>query len=190
MAVRQTFQDLALLRQVHRYTDYKEGMSEEQREAYRQDAVRFLSVTRGMADCTWSRDDHRWLSRRNRSVVQQTREGREELARFESAPLLMDGRKDRVTGEVGANRVNRQKLEALSARTQKPIVLLTAIHGRPDTPEGAALKPEQMDAEDFRGIEQELAFCVGARVLLTQNRWVEAGLMNGALGVVRGYMWP
>jgi len=27
-------------------------------------------------------------------------------------------------------------------------------------------------------------------VLLTQNQWVEAGLMNGALGVLRGYMWP
>ena len=106
---------------------------------------------------------------------QQTREGREELARFESAPLLMDGRKDRVTGEVGANRVNRQKLEALSARTQKPIVLLTAIHGRSDTPEGRALRPEQMDAEEFRGIDQGLAFCVGARVLLTQSRWVRRG---------------
>ena len=32
--------------------------------------------------------------------------------------------------------------------------------------------------------------CVGACVLLTQNLWVEAGLMNGALGVLRGYMWP
>ena len=27
-------------------------------------------------------------------------------------------------------------------------------------------------------------------MLLTQNLWVEAGLMNGALGVLRGYMWP
>ena len=127
-----------------------------------------------MADCTWTRTDHAWLSRRNRSVVQQTREGREELARFETAPLLMDGRKDRVTGDVGANRVNQQKLEALSARTQKPIVLLRALHDRPDTPEGRAMKPELMDAEDFRGIEGELAFCEGARVLLTQNLWVDS----------------
>ena len=190
MAVRQTFQDVALLRQVHRYTEEKEGLAEGRREEYRRDAGRFLSVTRGMADCTWTRTDHAWLSRRNRSVVQQTREGREELARFETAPLLMDGRKDRVTGEVGANRVNQQKLEALSARTQKPIVLLRALHDRPDTPEGRVMKPELMDAEDFRGIEGELAFCEGARVLLTQNLWVEAGLMNGALGVLRGYMWP
>ena len=47
-----------------------------------------------------------------------------------------------------------------------------------------------MDADDFRGMESELHMCEGARVLLTQNLWVEAGLMNGALGVFRGYMWP
>ncbi len=43
MLVRQTFQDVALLRQVHRYTDGR-------REEYRRGAMRFLSVTRGMAD--------------------------------------------------------------------------------------------------------------------------------------------
>ena len=31
---------------------------------------------------------------------------------------------------------------------------------------------------------------LGARVLLTMNLWVEAGLMNGALGTVRGFVWP
>ena len=42
-----------------------------------------------------------------------------------------------------------------------------------------------MHADDFRGVENELLLCEGARILLTQNLWVEAGLMNGALGVVR-----
>ena len=51
------------------------------------------------------------------------------------------------------------------------------------------MKPDELDADDFRGVENELCFCVGARVLLTQNLWVEAGLMNAALGVLRGYMW-
>ena len=79
---------------------------EEQREAYRQDAMEFPKVTRGMADCTWTQRQHRWLSRRNRSVVQQTPEGREELRRFDDAPLLMDGRKDTLSGKHGANRMN------------------------------------------------------------------------------------
>ena len=102
----------------------------------------------------------------------------------------MDGRKDRVTGEVGADRLNRDRLMQLSADTQKPIALLTALYDKPNTAEGRKMQPELMDADDFRGIENELMVCVGARVLLTQNLWVEAGLMNGALGVVRGYMWP
>ena len=51
-------------------------------------------------------------------------------------------------------------------------------------------RAREMDADDFRGMENELMMCEGARVLLTQNLWVEAGLMNGAMGVLRGYMWP
>ncbi len=47
-----------------------------------------------------------------------------------------------------------------------------------------------MESDEFRGIENELLVCEGARVLLTQNLWVEAGLMNGALGHVVAYMWP
>ena len=52
------------------------------------------------------------------------------------------------------------------------------------------MKPQEMDADDFRGIQNALMFCIGARVLLTQNLWVDVGLMNGALGFLRGYMWP
>ena len=52
------------------------------------------------------------------------------------------------------------------------------------------MRPEEIKADDFRGIENELLLCEGARVLQTQNLWVEAGLMNGAMGVLRGYMWP
>ncbi len=152
--------------------------------------MEFLRATRGMADCTWTREQHAWLSRRNRSVLQQTEEGRAQLRRFEDAPLLMDGRVDRVTGETGAIKVNERKLEELSARTGKPIVPLTAYHDRPNTVSGRKMRPEEMDADDFRGMEARLHMCEGARVLLTQNLWVEAGLMNGALGNLVGFMWP
>jgi len=185
MNVRNSFQDVARLRQVWRYVDEKAEIPEEQREAYRQDAMEFPKVTRGMADCTWTQRQHRWLSRRNRSVVQQTPEGREELRRFDDAPLLMDGRKDTLSGKHGANKMNLLKLEKLSAESQKAIAVLSAYHDRPE-----GVKAEEMDADDFRGVENEVLVCEGARVLLTQNLWVEAGLMNGALGVVRGYILP
>ena len=190
MSVRNSFEDVVLLRQVHRHVDDNEDLPAERREDYRRDATRFLDVTRGMADCTWTQADHAWLSRRNRSALQQTREGRDDLREFDAAPLLMDGRKDQVTGAVGAIKVNQLRLEQLSAETGKPIVPMRAYHDKPKTAEGQKMKPQEMDSDDFRGIENELLLCEAARVLLTQNLWVEAGLMNGALGFVRGYMWP
>ena len=52
------------------------------------------------------------------------------------------------------------------------------------------LRAELLDDGAFRRLEGTLRLCRGARVLLTQNLWVEAGLMNGALGHVAGYVWP
>ena len=190
MCVRNSFDDVCLLRQVHRYVDEKSDMPPELRDEFKRDAVKFIKVTRGMADCTWEQCEHAWLSRRNRSHLQQTPQGREELRKFDAAPLLMDGRKDRVTGEVGANKINQLRLERLSAEKRKPIVPMRAYHDKPKKGDGSNAKPEFMDSDDFRGLENELLLCEGARVLLTQNLWVEAGLMNGALGYVVGYMWP
>ena len=96
---------------------------------------------------------------------------------FNNAPLLMDGRVDSVSGAVGANKINMLKLERLSAATQKPIVVIRAYHDKPNTEEGKKMKPDLIDAEDFRGVENELLLCEGARVLLMQNLCVETGLV-------------
>ena len=69
---------------------------------------------------------------------------------------------------------------------QFPTILHTLFKPRAATD----LKPEQMEDDEFRGLKATLELCEGARVLLTTNEWVEAGLMNGALGWVRGFMWP
>ena len=126
MGVRDSFDDVVLLREVHRYEEACDDIPEDKRELYREDARRFLEVTRGMADCNmtgkWSETDHAWLSRRNRSVLQQTKEGRNEIWLFDNAPLLMDGRVDTMDGGVGANRMNMDRLERLSAETNRPIV--------------------------------------------------------------------
>ena len=125
------FEDVVRLRKVHRYAEERENVAAEDREEFQRDARRFLDVTRGMADCTWKPEDHQWLSRRNKTRLAQTVKGREQLKRFRDAPLLMDGRVDKVTGEVGANKMNQMELERLSARTQKPIVVLSAFYDKP-----------------------------------------------------------
>ena len=120
MAVRDSFEDVCVLRQVRRYVEAKKDIPLELREEYKRDALLFLRVTRGMADCDvekFSKDDYAWLTRRNRSFLQQSEEGRAALRRFDGvggrgfAPLLMDGRKDTLDGTVGADKINRLKLE-------------------------------------------------------------------------------
>ena len=99
----------------------------------------------------------------------------------------MDSKVDTVTGRPGANRVNQLELEKLSARTGKPIVKIGAYHDKPKN--DPKMKPETLEADDFRGLEANRLICEGARVLLIENLWIEAGLMNGAMGTCRGYMW-
>ena len=190
MDVRNSFQDCCFLRQVHRHSTVDDSLPPERQKAYRDDAERFLQVMKGMAELTWSREDHSWLAKRNRRILQQTQEGRAELRSFDDAPLLMDGRVDTVSGAVGANRINRLKLEQVSADTKKPILSMGAYYTTPKTEKGQKMEPSLIGAEDFRGMEDMVLLCEGARVLLTQNLWVEAGLMNGALGYVRGFMFP
>ena len=143
-------------------------------EKYKQDAERFQRVMKGMADCDpalFTKEDHAWLSGFNRSVLQQTEAGRRHLRLFDggdggkSAPLLMDGRKDTVSGAIGANKINVMKLERLSASRKVPILPLRAYHDKPKKGDGSELKADQLDADDFRGIVNELLVCEGARVL-------------------------
>eukprot|EP00959_Pyramimonas_sp_CCMP1952_P122937 2569851-Pyramimonas_sp.AAC.1 len=83
----------------------------------------------------------------------------------------MDGRKDRASGARGTDRVNLEKLYQVAGESGEPIAALRAYH---DRKERSKSRPGQMAADDFRGTENELHVCEGARVLLTQGLWVKA----------------
>ena len=185
LALRNEFQDVVFLGKVHRRDDGNDEMSPGERQVYREEADRFQEVMLRMADCEWTPEDHAWLFQRCRAPLSATPEGKEELKKFRDAPLQMDSKQVLSTGEEGADAYNAQELRRLAARTGVPIARIRATHKAPKS-----LSAERLPRDEFRGMSAVLELCVGARVLLTRNRWVEAGLMNGALGYVRGFIWP
>ncbi len=181
--------DVVFLRRVFRLDeDGLEGMTAEEREEYAREARTFRDVTKRMADGSLTESDYKWLSQFNRSRLKTTERGRRQLEDCEGAVVLMDAKRDKQNSENGANRVNFNRLVEHALERAETIAKLRANHGYTDDADGA--NGEEMDEEEFRGMPLFTYFADGARVLLTVNLWVEAGLMNGAAGVVKGFMWP
>jgi ATP-dependent DNA helicase PIF1 len=72
---------------------------------------------------------------------------------------------------------NTGKIQSLLTRDKIRQCTIQAKHSSP----AAANKSD----EDFQNLEANIVMCVGARVMLTSNLWVQRGLMNGAMGTVR-----
>jgi len=185
LALRDEFQDVVLLRNVHRRDDGDaKTMAPDVLKKYQDEADRYQRVMLGLVDCTWRPEDHAWLASRCRSRLAATEAGRQELKNFEHAPLLMDSKKRLNTGEDGADQQNAVEIRRLACKTGQPIARLRAQHGGQEVE-----RPERLGDEEFQGVRSYLELCVGARVILTKNLWVPVGLMNGALGHVRGFVW-
>ena len=177
-----------LLQRLQRLDMGHDEMAPEERAEYVAEAERWREVIRRMADLEWTPEDHEWLSKRNRSVLELTERGREELKAFESATLLMDARRRTGGRQDVADVHNARELRRHAARVGKPILRIDAFHHKPK--DAVDLDVKGMDEEDFAGLVGSLELCEEAPVLLTRNLWVEAGLMNGARGEVKGFVWP
>ena len=171
-------EDAAILRTVHRRDDEAKGIPPEEKEEYLKELERFMDVTGKLADANWTEDDRLWLAKLcNRSRLEKSEAGRKRLREIDAnAPLLVDGRRARGNDPDVADILNARRQEDFARSAGTPIVQLCALHTKRDK----RLKPELMDPDEFRGLVSVLALCEGARVLLTQNLWVEAGLMNGS----------
>ena len=96
------------------------------------------------------------------------------------ALLLMDGKVRNAAGHDGADHANWYQLRRAAHRMQKPLAAIGATHQKVSSDPN--LIAEMLDAGEFRNLSSCFESCVGARVLLIQNLWVAADLMNGALG--------
>jgi hypothetical protein len=50
-------------------------------------------------------------------------------------------------------------------------------------------KAGQASEEDAAGLEKHFNVCISGKMMLTRNLWVERGLCNGTIGIVRDIVW-
>ena len=186
---RKEFDDVVILETRHRFVDpAKEDVPEGKLEVFVDDLKCFGEVMERLANLSITREDIAWLSKRNRSRLSA-----EERKLFEDAVLLMDTNKQRVergkesTQLDGADYKNLEELYKLAAKKGVPVVRFGSYHSKREGEE--SLRAELMADDDF-GLAANLQLCEEARVLLTRNLWIEAGLVNGSTGTVKGFVWP
>ena len=72
----------------------------------------------------------------------------------------------------------------LSKDKDVPVARFNASYEGVTCEEGA-----KYDDGAFRGLVHQLELCEEAPVLLTENLWVQAGLMNGTRGVIKAIVY-
>jgi ATP-dependent exoDNAse (exonuclease V) alpha subunit len=96
--------------------------------------------------------------------------GTEERAALDQAIYMFSANKE-------AKDYNSQKLGELLSSKGERTCRINAYHSSPTA--------QNIDADDFSGLEASLCLARGCKVMITANLWTQYGIANGAIGHVR-----
>ncbi|KAH0826840.1 hypothetical protein AYO21_07253 [Fonsecaea monophora] len=128
------------------------------------EAIAFREALNALREDRVTVDDWGLLTTRVAGIIPH------EIPTFDDA-IHIYGKKQQV------NEVNHARMRDL----QQPVLKIMATH------EG--LKANEASSDAAGNLHAELPLALGTRIMLTENIWVERGLVNGALGTVRDIVW-
>ena len=134
---------------------------------HRQTGGEYAKLCLKFRDGSFTPDDHVTLQKRNYDV----------LPLEEKLSLEKKGTRLVMTNKQ-AGTYNAHKLISTALNANQKIFRLNAFE--------TGIKDKAVtSSENFSGLKSTIHLTIGARIMITSNLWVEAGLINGAQGVVK-----
>ena len=127
--------------------------------------LQFRNTLKNIRNGSITNADYSFLMKRLCSKISQT-----ENDTFNDAPYLVSNHSDEKN-------LNYEALRAMG----HPICRIDGVH----KPAAAS----KTSARDAMGLEPTIVLAEGAKVMLRSNLWVSAGLTNGSLGIVHGFLY-